>query len=588
MESVVVDYNIRLDTYLCWNKLHRTRTTPDISTQKSHPCPMLCGAKQLNQNPLRARLLTLSMRSGKDATSSSIDYYISLDVYLRWNELNRTGANIDFHDRSLIVPRSSAYFDTVLSSQQNPLKQILNWQSADDLKVRTSIVGWRCSNKLHHVGTNFVQAGVKTTTLETKYLMETKFVDDRSPANGANHMDRSETSENVVVLPELPPEIMTIIVRYSGVGSMLNLAQVNESFRLTVQKWADERTQLRFGHFLRGMDETPSQELVLSVLRLFKNLVGLSFDYWKWTNSFPDICSFVMENYTSEYLKSFDVKGHPISATDIRNLAMRCPNITHLGLQCCGFVDDAFLCYELPKLWPHSLSSVDISDCPNVTDTGLRTLFGLVSSVRANGIRRIGRNLHLASRRAPILEGVVHMSGWHSVVSMRVESPRAVEFKLSAHRLLERVTVIGHAATSIDLHDCSSLQQVELRCPNLTSLSLAGCKRLSAQSDIIGLAECKKLKFLNLKCAGMRSLNVTHSSLEALVVTGCNTLVQCRLELPQLKLLKLPQKLPVDQEVEYTIVCTPDTKIQACDRFWRWHRYTIDGMLHISSMLVNP
>jgi len=412
--------------------------------------------------------------------------------------------------------------------------------------------------------------------------METTVVEDRSPANGANRIDRSDASENVLVLPQLPPEIMDIIVRYSGVTSMVNLAQVSKAFRGTVKKWAGERKQLRFGYFLRGMDETPSPEIVLLILELFTNLEGLSFDYWKWIHSFSDICSFVMENYTSENLRRFDVKGHPISTTDVKNLAMRCPNIVHLGLLDCSFVDDTFLCYELPKLWPQSLSSVDVSGCPQVTDAGLKALFRNVSSIRANGIRRIGRNLHLASRHANSLEGVVHMSGWPSVVVLRVESQRAVEFKLCGHRLLERVTVIGPAATSIDLHDCPSLQQVELRCPNLTSLSLAGCKKLDSEADIVGFADCTKLKFLNLKCSGVSSLRVNHSSLETLIATGCSGLAQCLLELPKLNLLKLPQRVPLAL-LDYRIVCPQDAKIEAFRTFRDWRRDTTDGVLRISS-----
>mmetsp|Transcript_35069 Transcript_35069/g.139254 ORF Transcript_35069/g.139254 Transcript_35069/m.139254 type:complete len:164 (-) Transcript_35069:910-1401(-) len=112
--------------------------------------------------------------------------------------------------------------------------------------------------------------------------MDPDLVDDQSPANGAMEMDRSNASENVLALPELPPEVLDIIVRYSGVRSMIKLAQVSESFYVTVQKWADERKHLKLGCFLRYMDEAPGQEQVLFLLRLFRNLEGLSIDRWKW------------------------------------------------------------------------------------------------------------------------------------------------------------------------------------------------------------------------------------------------------------------------------------------------------------------
>eukprot|EP00189_Rhodosorus_marinus_P003691 CAMPEP_0113963586 /NCGR_PEP_ID=MMETSP0011_2-20120614/6599_1 /TAXON_ID=101924 /ORGANISM="Rhodosorus marinus" /LENGTH=281 /DNA_ID=CAMNT_0000975659 /DNA_START=459 /DNA_END=1306 /DNA_ORIENTATION=- /assembly_acc=CAM_ASM_000156 len=265
-------------------------------------------------------------------------------------------------------------------------------------------------------------------------------------------MDRSDASENVLALPELPPEVLDIIVRHSGVRSMIKLAQVgdarhrskelssppfllygkfllglhspvveevSESFYVTVQKWAEFVKQLNLGCF--HMDDAPGQEQVLFVLRLFRNLEGLSIDRWKWAQSFPDICSFVIENYTSERLRRFDVEDLPISEGDIKNLATRCPNITHLGLRYCDFVDDLFLGNELPELWPHGLSSINISNCPNVTDTGLRELYGFVSSIQANSIRRTGRTLRLvrggraplglARGRAPIRRGQIHMSG---------------------------------------------------------------------------------------------------------------------------------------------------------------------------------
>mmetsp|Transcript_35070 Transcript_35070/g.139255 ORF Transcript_35070/g.139255 Transcript_35070/m.139255 type:complete len:226 (-) Transcript_35070:174-851(-) len=195
--------------------------------------------------------------------------------------------------------------------------------------------------------------------------------------------------------------------------------EVSESFYVTVQKWAEFVKQLNLGCF--HMDDAPGQEQVLFVLRLFRNLEGLSIDRWKWAQSFPDICSFVIENYTSERLRRFDVEDLPISEGDIKNLATRCPNITHLGLRYCDFVDDLFLGNELPELWPHGLSSINISNCPNVTDTGLRELYGFVSSIQANSIRRTGRTLRLvrggraplglARGRAPIRRGQIHMSG---------------------------------------------------------------------------------------------------------------------------------------------------------------------------------
>lgn len=58
--------------------------------------------------------------------------------------------------------------------------------------------------------------------------------------------------------------------------------QVSESFYVTVQKWADERKHLKLGCFLRYMNEAPGQEHVLFLLRLFRNLEGLSIDRWKW------------------------------------------------------------------------------------------------------------------------------------------------------------------------------------------------------------------------------------------------------------------------------------------------------------------
>mmetsp|Transcript_35079 Transcript_35079/g.139275 ORF Transcript_35079/g.139275 Transcript_35079/m.139275 type:complete len:87 (-) Transcript_35079:1156-1416(-) len=59
--------------------------------------------------------------------------------------------------------------------------------------------------------------------------MDPDLVDDQSPANGAMEMDRSNASENVLALPELPPEVLDIIVRYSGVRSMIKLAQVGDA-----------------------------------------------------------------------------------------------------------------------------------------------------------------------------------------------------------------------------------------------------------------------------------------------------------------------------------------------------------------------
>mmetsp|Transcript_35079 Transcript_35079/g.139273 ORF Transcript_35079/g.139273 Transcript_35079/m.139273 type:complete len:393 (-) Transcript_35079:66-1244(-) len=359
--------------------------------------------------------------------------------------------------------------------------------------------------------------------------------------------------------------------------------QVSESFYVTVQKWADERKHLKLGCFLRYMDEAPGQEQVLFLLRLFRNLEGLSIDRWKWARSVPDICSFVIENYTSERLRSFDVEDQPISKADIKNLATRCPNITHLGLRYCDIVDDLFLGNELPKLWPHSLSSIDISNCPNVTATGLRKLFGFVSSIKANSIRQTGRTLRLVrGGRTPIREGEIHMSGWRSVESMHVECPRTVRFCLSRHQSLQAVTVIGLAATWIDLYDCRLLNRVEFRCPNLTILTLARCSRLVSADDIYGLEDCRKLRFLNLHGTGLSQLHLNLASLETLILGGCQRLTHCRLELPKLKTLQLPKGL-LHARFDCTIVCPENTEIQGPRGFRDWPRYSTDGMLHISS-----
>ncbi|CAI7780572.1 unnamed protein product [Closterium sp. NIES-54] len=207
---------------------------------------------------------------------------------------------------------------------------------------------------------------------------------------------------------------------------------------------------------------------------------------------------------------------------------------------------------------PRGLTSINISDCPLITNRGLQTLLrappiaaslvsldisccSLISSPGLNLPHSLSALRHLSASHLPLLESLtllplscpleeISFSCCPVLQKLTIHSRSLRSLNLAGCRKLSSLSLICPALSSLILSQCSSLETFSPadRCPSLASLNSFLCRSLPAATLTTLLTHAKDLEELN--CGGCALLEtvrlppVTHGRLRRVLLEGCPVL----------------------------------------------------------------
>ena len=131
----------------------------------------------------------------------------------------------------------------------------------------------------------------------------------------------------------------------------------------------------------------------------------------------------------------------------------------------------------------------------------------------------------------------------------------------------DMVPILRHTLQSLTLHQCIRIRSPTLQFPLLTNLNLAGCFALSQLPNLhcpnlrsMDLSFCVRLtgeeieqlisnrtlynlqELIMIKCAGLQTLNLISSTLQRINVSFCSNLKELKLDCPNLQFLEVSVK----------------------------------------------
>ncbi|GJP35338.1 hypothetical protein CLOM_g19840 [Closterium sp. NIES-68] len=193
-----------------------------------------------------------------------------------------------------------------------------------------------------------------------------------------------------------------------------------------------------------------------------------------------------------------------------------------------------------PRRSPQGLTSLNISDCPLITNRGLQAFLRsppiasslasldiscccLISSPGLNLPHSLTALRHLSASHLPLLE------------SLTLLLPRTCpleEISFSCCPVLQKLTVHSRSLCSLNLAGCRKLSSLSLICPALSSLILSQCSSLETFSPA---DRCLALKSINaflcrsLPASTLMTLLTHAKDLEEVNCGGCALLESVRL-----------------------------------------------------------
>lgn len=288
------------------------------------------------------------------------------------------------------------------------------------------------------------------------------------------------------------------------------------------------------------------------ITRLYLDSANLTTDITDACSRFPNlehislIKSYRLRNFVTEpfltlrRLRSVDLTASPRVGPDaIIDLTQRLPQLTHLKLEQCLFVDDACLraisrCTGLADLnIDRCIKATDaglaaLSVCTNLTSLSISNCFKITSAGLVSFFEACGASLRtliasgvvtfddaalqaLIDRTAPRLQALV-LKGAHKLTSpsMRLLSRCRNLSRLDLSRVpavddpvVDSVTSAGAALLELSVAGCTQLTDLAIdyvveRCPDIRHLDLFSCYGVSA--DAFGrLAGCRQLRHVNVR-----------------------------------------------------------------------------------------
>uniref|UniRef100_A0A7N0VDA7 F-box domain-containing protein n=1 Tax=Kalanchoe fedtschenkoi TaxID=63787 RepID=A0A7N0VDA7_KALFE len=245
---------------------------------------------------------------------------------------------------------------------------------------------------------------------------------------------------------------------------------------------------------------------------------------------------------------------HKLSDAAIRFAATSCPILESLDISNCSSVSDETL-REITQACA-SLRTLDASYCPNISLESVR--LNMLTVLKLDCCESINSASMAAIANSHMLE-VLEIKNCSLITTMALELPRLTTLKLVYCRkfvdlnlrcanlssitvsncaALRRISIMSNSLPKLVLQKQESLSTLVLQCPSLQEVDLTDCESLTNAvcqvfSDGGG---CPMLKSLILdNCESLKSVGLSSTSLMSLSLVGCRGITSLGLQCPHLE-----------------------------------------------------
>lgn len=249
----------------------------------------------------------------------------------------------------------------------------------------------------------------------------------------------------------------------------------------------------------------------------------------KWTSDKPEIAS-VNEDGQVSFLKDGKVT---ITATSINNNVKGTIELATTVEEFCN-IPDNFFKLALLNYWINPSKKLDANEDGEISHSEAKSITHLIIAEKnisnLAGIENFVNLTHLDCYNNNLKH--IDISKCINIIDLRCGYNQIENIDLSNLSNLEHLNIYHNLIQSIDLTKCPKIKYLNLwQCHLLTSLDLTNCTELEnldcscRELKSVDISQCTKLKYLECKSSKIKELNTTNcSKLETINV--CNSQVQ--------------------------------------------------------------